>query len=363
VVFWDFETSTNIGMLNDDFHKFTSMKNYIPVVFIALTFLFSCSLKRNSIRSKPLSLIDSLKVVSDSVKVEGITIHNLFKSQILAHRNVGKYDSAMILHDVYMPHKQLWDNCYGMIFGSDNASKFNTSSGMIAWNKMLYPENKSLFDNKARELLAMNLDSILKVNLNRFNEMVSYKPKAVISIVFTPIQGIGFGGCNAEQFALELNYKNNDLDYTINKGIPHELNHLAYEPNRMKDPKHETALAQTIDEGFACYFTWVFFDGTISKHEAVENMSEAEWNWYIAHEKEIFQKVKKYFKETGENPLLSNNKFKLFPDAPKTLFYWLGFRIIEAYVKNHEPNSWKDIYNLSSEDIYKRSGYGNQFSQ
>jgi len=339
------------------------MKNCILIGFLAFTLLFSCSLKKESIRSKPLSLIDSLNRVSDSVKVEGIIIHNLFKSQILAHREVGKYDSTMILRDVYLAHKQLWDNCYGMIFGSDNAAKFNTSAGMIAWNKTLYPENKVLFDNKARALLAMNLDSILMVNLKKFNKMVSYKPKAVISILFTPIQGIGFGGCNAEQFSLELNYKNNDLDYTINKGIPHELNHLAYEPNRMKDPKHETALAQTIDEGFACYFTWVFFDGTISKYEAVENMSETDWRWYIAHEQEIFQKVRRYFDETGENPLLQNNKLKLFPDAPKTLFYWLGFRIIEAYVKNHGPNSWKDLYNLSSEEIFKHSGYGSQFGQ
>jgi hypothetical protein len=335
------------------------MKNCI--LFLAFAFLFSCSLPKEPVRSRPSSLIDSLNLVSDSIKVGDIVIHNLFKSQLLAHREIGKYDSLMIVDDVYKAHKQLWDNCYGMIFGPDNASKFNTATGMIAWNRTLYPENKTLFNSKARELLAMNLDSILTINLRKFNKMVHYKPKAVISILFTPVQGIGFGGCNAEQFALELNYKNNDLDYTINKGIPHELNHLAYEPNRMKDPKHETALAQTIDEGFACYFTWVFFDGTISKHQAVENMSEADWKWYVVHEKEIFQKVKKYFDTTAENPLLENNKFKLFPDAPKTLFYWLGFRIIEAYVKNNGTNSWKDIYNLPSAEILKRSGYGNQF--
>ena len=345
------------------FYKFTSMKKYILVLFVGFTFLFSCSSQRGSVHSKPLSLQDSLNMVSDSIRVEGITIHNLFKSQILAHREVGKFDSTMILQNVYLPHKQLWDSCYGIIFGPDNASKFNNSIGMIKWNKTLYPENKSLFDTKAKALLAMNLDSVLKVNLTKFNKMVGYKPTAIISILFTPFQGIGFGGCSAEQFALELNYENNDLDYTINKGIPHELNHLAYEPNRMKDPKHQTALAQTIDEGFACYFTWAFFDGTIPKYEAVENMSEGEWQWYISHEREIFQKVKIYFDETAENPLLKNNKFKLFPDAPKTLFYWLGFRIIEAYVKNHGKDSWKELYKLTSDEIYKGSGYADNLRQ
>jgi len=41
-----------------------------------------------------------------------------------------------------------------------------------------------------------------------------------------------------------------------------------------------------------------------------------------------------YFYETGENHLLSNNKFRLSPGAPKALFYCLGFRMIEAYVKS-----------------------------
>jgi hypothetical protein len=322
----------------------------------------SCSIPKEPLRNKSLSLIDSLNQVSDSIKVEDIVIHNLFKSQILAHREVGKYDSLMIVNQVYKPHQQLWDNCYAMIFGSDNAPKFNTPTGMMEWNKTLYPAHKALFDQKARLLLSMNIDSILSTNLKKFSALVSHKPHAVMSILFTPIQGIGFGGCSAAQFALELNGEGNDLDYTVNNGIPHELNHLAYETNRMRDAKHDTALAQTIDEGFACYFTWVFFEGKITKHEAVENMSAAEWNWYLEQEREIFEKVKVYFEETGENPLLRNDKFKLFPDAPKTLFYWLGFSIVESYVDTHGPDSWKDLYNLSSTEIFERSGYEKKFS-
>lgn len=267
----------------------------------------------------------------------------------------------MVTKNVYLAHRQLWDSCYANIFGTDNAAKFNNAQGMAGWNRTLYPENKTVFDQKARLLLHMNLDSTLKANLVRFTSLVGYSPKATISILFTPIQGIGFGGCNAQQFALELNYENNDLDYTINKGIPHELNHLAYESNRMKDPDHATALAQTIDEGFACYFTWAFFEGKIGKHQAVENMTGEQWNWFTAHEKEIFQKTKPFFGQTGNNPLLNNSKLKLFPQAPKTLYYWLGFRIVEAYVDKHGKDSWKDLYKLPSKEIFERSGYGKDY--
>lgn len=304
------------------------------------------------------SLIDSLLKVEDVIKVGDITVHNLYKSQILAHRTSGTYDSLLITNKVYAAHQKLWDNCYAVIFGEGNASKFNTVSGMLAWNRNLYLENKLVFDEKARSLISMRLDSLLRVNLNRFNSLVAFKPRAEISILFTPIQGIGFGGCDASQFALELNYQNNDLDYTLNKGIPHELNHLAYEPHRLKDPAHGTALAQLIDEGFACYFTWVFFDRKIPEYEAVENMGKENWDWFLANEQELFKKLKPYFLDrNGDNPLLRNDKHQLFPDAPKTLFYWMGFRIIEAYVAKHGEGSWKDIYQLPIQEVLEKSGY------
>jgi len=140
--------------------------------------------------------------------------------------------------------------------------------------------------------------------------------------------------------------------------LPHELNHLAYEPLRKNDPKKNTALGQTINEGFACYFTWIFFNKKISKYEAVENMTENDWNWYLKNEKEIFNKLSPFFEdESGDNPLLRNDKFKLFKNAPKTLFYWLGFRIIEKYIEKNGAESWKDIYEMNVQDILDKSGY------
>lgn len=51
----------------------------------------------------------------------------------------------------------------------------------------------------------INLNKLIKKNLSKFSKLVPYQPKAKVSLLFTPITGIGFGGCNAEQFALELN--------------------------------------------------------------------------------------------------------------------------------------------------------------
>ena len=140
--------------------------------------------------------------------------------------------------------------------------------------------------------------------------------------------------------------------------MPHEFNHLVYEKFKNADPDKESALSQTIDEGFACYFTYVFFDRRITQYEAVENMTQKQWEWYVKNEKEIFNKVKNYFSDdSGDNPLLRNDKIKLFPDAPKTLNYWLGFRIITKYVEKYGKDSWNDIYQLNAKEVLLKSGY------
>lgn len=334
------------------------MKYTIYYLTVLTVFFFSsCKDKKKEKENKQLTFIEKLENVPDSIKVDEIVIKNLFKSQILAHRG-SDFDSIMIVEKVYKPHKKIWDNCYGMIYGEGNAPKFNTEKGMISWNKTLYLENKTFFNKRAEKLLETNLDSTLQNNLNRFNKLVPYKVKSTISILFTPITGIVFGGCDNDQFCIELNYKEQDIEYTIEKGLPHELNHLAYEPLRENDPKKNTALRQTIDEGFACYFTWIFFNKEIKKYEAVENMTENDWNWYLANEKKLFNELKQYFEdESGDNPLLRNDKLQLFKDAPKSLNYWLGFRIIEKYVEKNGTDSWKDIYELNVQEVLDKSEY------
>lgn len=325
----------------------------IILLFSLICITISCQNKKEETET----LMQKLEQLPDSIKIKDIVIYNAFKHQILAHKN-NEYDSLLIANKVYKPHQTLWDNCYGMIFGEENASKFNNPEGMMQWNKTLYPDNKEYFDKQVKILLSLNIDSLFQTNLKRFNDLVPHKISSRISIAFVPVQGIGFGGCASDQFVYELNNPEFDIKYSMEKGIPHELNHIGYEPFRYKDPLTDTALAQTIDEGFACYFTRVFFNMELSPEEAVEDMTKSDWEWYMEHEKELFTKCKTYFyDESGDNPLLRNDKFKLFPDAPRSLNYWLGYRIVAFYIKNNGNDSWKNIYTTPIKEVYEKSGY------
>jgi hypothetical protein len=325
----------------------------ISLLFVIPT-IISCSTKTSVKSDFDYKKIEQL---ADSIQIENITVKNLFKYQILAHQST-VFDSTMIDRNVYKPHQKLWDSCYGVIFGDENGKKFNNSTGMIKWNRTLLSENKQDLIKRTKLLTDINLNKLIRKKLNKFSKLVPYQPKAKLSLLFTPITGIGFGGCNAEQFALELNNPGVDVEYTLTKGLPHEFNHLVYEKFRNADPDRESALSQTIDEGFACYFTYVFFGRKITQHEAVENMTQQQWDWYIKNEKEIFNKVKGFFADTsGDNPLLRNEKIKLFPEAPKTLNYWLGFRIITKYVEKYGKDSWKDLYTMTAKEVLWKSGY------
>lgn len=327
------------------------MKNIVQLLLIIL-----CSFSNTKAQNVDFDY-NKISKISDSIKVQNITIHNLFKSQIIAHTN-NEFNSQMIVNNVYLPHKKLWDSCYAQIFGDENANRFNNREGMIKWNQTLFNKSKSEYIEQSKAITKININNLFKKNLKKFNRLVPYQPNAKISILFTPVTGIGFGGCDAQQFALELNNKSIDILYTLEKGLPHELNHLVYEKFRNNDVDRNSALSQTIDEGFACYFTYVFFDKKIQEYEAVENMTKENWDWYIKNEKEIFIKTKSFFSDSsGNNPLLRNDKHKLFPDAPKSLNYWLGFRIISEYVKKYGSDSWKDIYKLTAKEVIQRSEY------
>lgn len=92
-------------------------------------------------------------------------------------------------------------------------------------------------------------------------------------------------------------------------------------------------------------------------------MSKEQFQWYLNHEKEIYEKSIPYLMTNGsdENPYKCNCRAggckKLFDQAPKTICYFLGFRIIEFYTKKYGKNSWTDAYKTPMKELVRKSGY------
>ena len=331
------------------------MKNigfYITVTFIALLVL-GCSKSKKAVDSiRELSLFEQVEQVPDSIVVSDIVIYNLFKYQILAHKG-NSFDSLIIIDKVYKRHQKIWNELYAVLFDAD---MFSNEQGMIDWNKQIFEGKRDSIESRIGKLINSGFSNKLRSALEGIEELTGRKPKNIrLSIILSPFEGIGFGGMENDAFILDLLDNNFDVVNMVEEGIPHELNHFIYEPTRLNDPNKDTPLRLTIDEGFACFYAYKYFEGTVTKSQAVEQMSETDWQWYITHEKEVYEKCEPFFYYQGDEDPLRQLGEEL--NAPKTLFYWLGFRIVEFYVKKHGMESWLDIYELPVYEVLEKSGY------
>ncbi|PPK86733.1 uncharacterized protein YjaZ [Neolewinella xylanilytica] len=330
------------------------------VFFILLTFI-GC---KGSDITEPHSSKSTREVggIPDSLKFGDIVVYNGFKQQMEVYKN-GSIDSNLIIDKLYNRHRIMWDSCYGMIFGPDNADKFQTPSGMVNWNEQLLFKDDSKIDSLIKVVQNYNIDSLFEFHNRRFDSLGYETPEAKITIAFTPFPGIGFGGCARDQFILELNNPEFEIIYTLEKGLPHEIYHFINEKNLGEVPEMN-ALDLAINEGLACHFTHHYFEGEITKYEAVENMTETDWNYYVKREKKIYNTMKQYFDDTsGNNPLLRNKQHDVFKDSPRSIQYWLGYRIVESYLDTHSGKSLKDLSYMSYEEIYHNSGYAEKFEE
>ncbi|MEM6376575.1 MAG: hypothetical protein AAF705_00040, partial [Bacteroidota bacterium] len=228
------------------------MKQTIGLLFLSLL-LLKCESNSAEQAAPTVSIFDQVRQLPDSISAEGIVVYNLFKYQILAHENA-KYDSLLIVKNVYETHQEIWDELYAVLF---NQEMFSTPEGMMAWNKQLFLEQRDTIESKVNQLLGANFTQKLNEAITNLEMLTGRTPENVrLSIILAPFMGIGFGGITNDAFIMDLLDPNFDVLNMVVEGIPHELNHFIYDPTRKDDPHKDTPLRLTIDEGFACYYTY-----------------------------------------------------------------------------------------------------------
>jgi Predicted Zn-dependent protease (DUF2268) len=305
-------------------------------------------------------LVQKISKLDDSIKVGNLVVYNAFKYQVLSHRN-NQYDTSIIVDKVYKPYPELWDSCLALMFG--DAGKIFRQKGIIEWNKTLFEKQPQLL-KKLDTLSNLNLDSLFNSHLKGIIKLTGLNPIGKWVLYLGPDQNFSLeiGGCSSNGMAIDLAHSKITKD-VLTEAMPHEFEHMVFEQAKSKDPDWGTDLGATIDEGLACYFTYEYFKRKLSKYRVIEQMTKEQFQWYLEHEKEIFEKSLSYLRtnKSGQNPYKCNCRAggckKLFDQAPKTICYFLGFRILEFYTKKHGKNSWTDAYKISMKELVKQSGY------
>lgn len=248
--------------------------------------------------------------------------------------------NEILVEKIYVPNKELWEG----YIGDEHA--------FLKWtNEKALVQEDSWKENK--KVNSRVLSDELKKYAREMSAFTGYKPKGkwylLYGPAFTDLGGLS-GGIMLIDLANKVNINN---DVIINL-YPHELNHQIY--SATKPPTEKIVLDRIIDEGFATYVSYIFHEKKYTKASELK-YSEEEFQYCISNEDKLKGLLKKYYLSGDEKQSrdFANRNFKIGEKYPGAIGYYLGFRIVEEFVKRNGEDSWKKIYTMKPIEVLEQS--------
>lgn len=276
-----------------------------------------------------------------------LDLFDISQSQIRLMKKCQNLDSitrTQIFKDsIYSPYKEFWEGYLGD--GNAVAEWMNNALQLL-------PK----FEEKNRLINGQKLITQFRAVEKKITLLTGYKPKGKWYIVFGPAW-TDLGGLGDFAMLIDLSHQSNSSNEKIMKMFPHELTHqIMTNINKNKDT---TAISTIIGEGFAVWMNQKYW-GT--KYSIAENLGYSSTE-LLSCDKNI-EKLKIYFNEnkyaTNKDVIDSfrNRGIKLNKELPGAIGYYIGYKIIVAYVLKFGLNSWKDVFVKSPKEIAELSGFG-----
>lgn len=287
---------------------------------------------------------DSVSLFNGSLKLVNIfkqQLNVLYETRNLSQEEVKK----QLISRTYIPHQRFWESYVG-----DSNTYYENVIKPLLKDSLLMISRKSLLFS------SFNIDNFFNLTASVINCYSGKNPSGIWFIAFghgaTDMGGFGDG-----RMVLDLTHNKTDISY-VQMILPHEINHQVYDKNITEDTSAR-GLHRVINEGFAVYVNQVVFGDKYTLSEYLQ-YSQQELEFCRTNEDVIFKKLKPFlFTNNREHALaLANRGQKPFKEGPGAIGYYVGYKIVEAYVLRHGKESWKDIYNLSPAEVLKKSGYG-----
>lgn len=279
-----------------------------------------------------------------------LRIVNLYKLEAMAVREFPHASRSAVLgrlaRDVYRPYASFWNG-----YGGDEGQFRKWVGGSLFMRE--HPIN-----TKLAAFLDVRFDSLFTASANWLVKATGHRPHGVWYIVFGP-GATDMGGFADGTMLADLSKIEPDRE-AIGWKLPHELTHMVHGASigQRTDPDSGTVLQRIISEGLASYATYVYAAGRRSAAQSV-GYTDAEWSWALAHEQELTTAARPYLdsRKRDDLNLFAARIGRLVDPGPPAVAYFLGFRIVQAYVAKHGAASWADIIDLPSRVALSRSGY------
>lgn len=297
------------------------------IYFIFLSFLLQIKSYAQNEQMSEIEIIDISK--------KQIKLMNLLQNEPVEKRN------AILIDSIYKPNSYLWSGYLG------------SKSDFTNWiNNTAYKELES-YNSKANEIDLSKLNDYFFETVQEMEKFTGNKPSGKWYIFFGP-KWTNLGGFDDGTMLIDLAHESNKSIEDIKIFFPHEINHQIY--SNTMEQKNNAVLYRILDEGFACYVSYLFHNGKTTIAEELD-FTESEYKTCVENEKELIELLKKNYKSNNEkiSDNFANRGYRFSEKYPGAVGYYIGFRIVEEFVKRNGEDSWKKIYKMSPEKVLRKS--------
>lgn len=309
------------------YFKFYAMNFLKRLSFFFLLFILcACSSNKTVLKSNP-----------------DIKVYDLGTKQLsLFNQNMNVEDRNQVLIDsIYEPYKVLWNGYLG------------DGEKLIDWVNSDVSENLNDWNRKSKTINSKKLTEELVRASSEMKKFTGFTPKGEWYIFYGP-SWTNLGGFGNGVMLIDLAHPSNNSFERIVSLYPHELNHQIYAHTLEK--KDNLVLDRILDEGFATYVSYVFHE---KKKSVAEELSYSvhDYEFCRNNEHELIELLRENYakkdEKIGRN--FANRNFRFKEGYPGAVGYYIGFRIVEEFVKHNGKNSWKQIYIMPPLEVLEKS--------
>ena len=275
---------------------------------------------------------------------------NVYRAQALALAEVREEPSdstiERLVRGAYRPYAEFW----GSYLGDEETFR--------EWSRETFLRSDSPLDARLDAFLDLDLDAAFESGSAWVEAQTGRPPQGTWYIAFGP-GWTDMGGIGGSTMVADLSKVTVD-PARLPHLVVHELVHQIHGPSlaRTDDPDRGTVLDRIVSEGLATYAAHIHAAGTRSPAAAV-GYSEEEWHWSLEHVVELAAATALLLgsRERADLDRVSSRGESVLTPGVGAPGYFLGFRIVEAYVAAHGPGSWTEIVDLHVREALERSGY------
>ncbi len=307
-------------------YRENTMKSKLIIAFFMLNY-YGFVLCEQSSQNKTIEIVDISK--------DQLRLMNKHEKEPIEKRN------QLLIDSIYTPNRHLWNGYLG------NENDFTGWLNNVAYKEL------SKFNLKTKNINLQKLSKYFFNTVDSMTEFTGHKGVGKWYIFFGP-KWTNLGGFNDGTMLIDLAHESNNKLEDLTKYFPHEINHQIYKNTVEKS--ENAVLYRILNEGFACYVSYLYHNGKTTIADEI-NYKKSDYQFSRDNDEELIELLRKYYKSNDVklSKQFASRGYKFSKEYPSAIAYYLGFRIVEEFVKRNGKDSWKLIYTMSPMEILEQS--------